>query len=122
MITMQQVTDSLNRMDPVSKVSTLKMLAYDMWDVLENDLWDSIDYGNEPLSELALVDSEDLKEFYPGFKVVSVYVTCGSNAPINENEVPELMLDNENKIKKATVYAINNNLIDLKDISYLFQE
>jgi len=121
MITMKQVTDNLNKMDSVSKVSTLQMLAYDMWDVLEEDLWDSLEVTNEPLSELALVDSEHLKEFYPEFKVVSDYVTCGSNAPINEDDVPELMLDNENKIKKATVYAVNNNLIDLKDISYLFE-
>ena len=64
---------------------------------------------------------KDLKEFYPEFEVISDYVTYGSNTPINEEDVPELMLDNENKIKKATVYAVNNNLIDLKDISYLFE-
>ena len=118
---MKQVSDNLNRMDSVSKVSTLQMLAYDMWNVLEGDLWESPDDGNEPFSGLALVDSEDLKEFYPEFEVISDYVTCGSNAPINEKEVPALMLDNKNKIKKATVYAVNNNLIDLKDISYLFE-
>jgi len=120
MITMKQVTDSLNRMEYISKVSTLKMLAYDMWNVLESDLWESIDYGNEPLSELALLDSEDVKKDYPDFNPEADYITCGSNAPINEKEVPALMLDNENKIKKATVYAVNNNLIDLEDISYLF--
>lgn len=121
MITMEQVTDSLDKMDSVSKVSTLKMLAYDMWNVLESDLWESVDAGNEPLSELALVDSEYFKEVYPEFKTNSDYVTCGSNAPVNENNVPALMTDNENKIKKATVYAVNNNLIDLGDISYLFE-
>jgi len=121
MLTIKQVTDSLNRMDSISKVSTLKMLAYDTWNVLESDLWESLDAGNEPLSELALVDSEYFKEVYPEFKGTSDYVTCGSNAPVNENEVPDLMLDNETKIKKATVYAVNNNLIDLEDISYLFE-
>lgn len=121
MITMKQVTDNLNKMNPISKVSTLKMLAYDVWDVLESDLWESIDAGNEPLSELALADSEYLKEVYPEFKTNSDHVTCGSNAPVNENDIPKLMLDNENKIKKATVYAVNNNLIDLEDISYLFE-
>lgn len=120
MITMKQVTDNLNRMDSVSKVSTLKMLAYDLWDVLDEDLWDSLDVSNEPLSELALLDSEEVKKDYPEFTPESDYITCGTNSPINEKEVPALMLDNENKIKKATVYAVNNNLIDLADISYLF--
>lgn len=101
MITMKQVNDSLNKMDYISKAATLNMLYYDMWNVL--------------------VDLKEFREAYPEFKVDSDYVTYGSNTPINENEDPELMLDNENKIKKATIFAVNNNLIDLKDISYLFE-
>ena len=100
MITMKQVTDSLNRMDYISKAVTLNMLHYDMWN--------------------ALVDPKNFKEAYQEFKRGSDY-TYGSNTPITEDDFPELMLDSENKIKKATVYAVNNNLIDLEDISYLFE-
>lgn len=101
MITMKQVNDSLNKMDYISKAATLNMLHYDMWN--------------------ALVDSKNFKEAYQEFKRDSDYVTCMSNAPVNEEDFPELMLDSENKIKKATVYAVNNNLINLEDISYLFE-
>lgn len=101
MLTMKQVNDSLNKMDYISKAATLNMLHYDMWN--------------------ALVDSKNFKEAYQEFKRDSDYVTYGSNTPIDENEFPEPMLDSENKIKKATVYAVNNNLIDLEDISYLFK-
>lgn len=115
MITLEKVHTSLAKMSLGSRVGTLKMLAYDLWNVLDDEY-------TEQLSELALEDTHDTAENYPGFIPESDYITLGTNSPVNEDEIMDLMLDNQKLIENEAVKAVNLGLIDLEDISYLFDD